>query len=168
MSEAGKGDTVDIAGWSGEAHFEHAIRAVELLPSSPVPSSPSQGSSLFPTGFSRSWTFRRVMPAPTAAWPPTPPTSASARRPCSVWPAEVRGLTVGENQGVSGVSLERPQRPKPCLQRGAGCHSHQAGEVMKPREAVSPSGSGRHLGWNPPAGFPSCRDPVFPWAGWSI
>lgn len=87
---------------------------------SPVPSSPSQGSSLFPTGFSRSWTFRSVMPAPTAAWPPTPPTSASARRPCSVWPAEVRGLPVAGNQGVSGVSLERPQRSKPCLHRGDG------------------------------------------------
>lgn len=101
MSEAGKLDkldTVGISGWSGEAHFGHTTLSVELLPTSPVPSSPSQGSSPFPTGFSRSWTFRRVTQAPTAAWPPTQPTSASARRPCSVWPAEVRGLPAGETR----------------------------------------------------------------------
>lgn len=62
------------------------------------------------------------MQDPTAAWPPTQPSSASARRPYSLWPAEVRGLAGQANWGVSGVSCIRVERgltrSKPCLQIG--------------------------------------------------
>lgn len=98
--------------------------------------SPTQGSSLFPMGFSRSLTFRRVTQAPTAAWPPTQPASASARRLYSVWPAEVRGLA-GQEMGCYGLRHLRAgrglKRSKPCLQIGDRV-SLPSGEVMQPRD----------------------------------
>lgn len=86
--------------------------------------SPSQGSSPFPMGSSRSWMFRRVTRAPTAVWPPTQPASASARRPYSAWLAEVRGPAGLGNLGVSGVrglTVGRGLRsPRPAFRQAMG------------------------------------------------
>ena len=94
-------------GWWVQDSWGTATLPVELLSTSQVPSVPSQGSSPFPTGSSRSWMYRKAMQAPTAVWPPTQHNSASARRPYSAWPTEVRGLAGWGNQ--PSWSWEGPQ-----------------------------------------------------------
>lgn len=69
-----------------------------------------------------------------------------------------KGAPCWGNQGVSGVSLRGLRGPSPAFKEVMGYLSHQTEEVMKPREAVPPSKSGRDLGWIPNAGFPSCGD----------
>lgn len=83
------------------------------------------------------------MQAPTAAWPPTQPSNASARRPYSVWPSEVRGLAGQANWGVfleSATSeLRGLKRFKPCLQIGdrVSLSSDRRGDEAQRRQCHS-------------------------------
>ena len=104
-----KSATVGVSGRGGWAQDIRGTTTlpVVLLSASQAPSVPSQGSSPFPTGSSRSWMYRRATQAPTAVWPPTQHASASARRPCSAWPTEVRRLAGWGSQPA--WSWEGPQ-----------------------------------------------------------
>lgn len=76
------------------------------------------------------------MQAPTVVWPPTRPTSASAVRPRSAWPAEVQGPRWKGDLGVSdGCWGSGPT--------GQGHHEARGGSATQPA-GDSPGAGTRH------------------------
>lgn len=61
-------------------------------------------------------------------------------------------LTAGETRVFLESAWRGLRGPRPAFKEVMGYHSHQTGEVMKPREAAPPSKSGRDLGWIPSQG----------------